>query len=223
MACLTCYRSQTAQHRFLRNNPGKPPVQYGLQTELILFNSLTTVGYLLDVFIKLWIPSMVHFHFCFELALETSIYSTVQSFWLCYKLLLELYALTLAARSYVLLYELSACLYWGYDQNLPLYVRSIYHCNGGELCGRWRTSGKRWSAETEVWKRKYGNRSTEVRRKAAYWCLVPYWLMTVRCRQWVTGFKRCESQVLTHWTPSCTNSHLAWTQCLVLVSFRWLC
>ena len=28
--------------------------------EQVGFNSLTTVGYLLDVFIKLWIPSMIH-------------------------------------------------------------------------------------------------------------------------------------------------------------------
>ena len=37
-----------------------------------------------------------------------------------------------------------------------------------------RVSGKRWSAETEVRKQKY-----EVRRKATYQCLVPYWLTNV--------------------------------------------
>ena len=37
------------------------------------FNSLTTIGYLLEVFIRLWIPSMhgLYIHFCLEIVLET--------------------------------------------------------------------------------------------------------------------------------------------------------
>ena len=79
-------------------------------------------------------------------------------------------------------------------------------------------SGKRWSVETEVRKRKYGNWSTEVRRKAAHGCLVPYrcqrreWLPGVSdspvidinsrkcvlrpCSQKVTQSLRCESRIL---------------------------
>ena len=40
-------------------------------------------------------------------------------------------------------------------------------------------SGKCRSAETKVWKWKYRNQSMEVRRKADYRCLVPYWLTNV--------------------------------------------
>ena len=58
----------------------------------------------------------------------------------------------------------------------------------------------------EVWKLKYGNGSTKVRRKAAYRCLEHYWLTTVPCSQMVTVSKRCENQALTHWTPASTNT-----------------
>ena len=72
-----------------------------------------------------------------------------------------------------------------------------------------RASGKRWSAETKVRKRKYRNRSTEVRTKATYRCLVPYSVLLTHdyalCKRW-TVFKWCESRVLTHWTLVCTNT-----------------
>ena len=52
--------------------------------------------------------------------------------------------------------------------------------------------------EMEVGKRKY--RSEKKSR------LSVAWLMNVPCRQRVTVSKRCESQVLIHWTPVSTNS-----------------
>ena len=54
--------------------------------------------------------------------------------------------------------------------------------------------------ETEVQKQKYRNGNTEVRRKAT--CRWP----NVPCRQRVSVSKRCESQVLIHWTPVSTNT-----------------
>ena len=73
----------------------------------------------------------------------------------------------------------------------------------------WGTSGKCWSTETEV------------RRKAAYQCLVPYWLMTVPRSQRMTVSKRYESWAITHRTHVSTTTHLAWHgECsLVVVLF----
>ena len=65
--------------------------------------------------------------------------------------------------------------------SIPLYYTQL---------GKWKTLKR---------KPKYGNGSTEVRIKAAYWWLVP-------CRQGVTVSKRCESQVLIHQTPASTNT-----------------
>ena len=62
-----------------------------------------------------------------------------------------------------------------------------------------RASGKHWNAETEVQKWKYGNWSTEVRKKATYRCLVRYWLMNVCAevlKAKVTLSLRCESHIL---------------------------
>ena len=44
-------------------------------------------------------------------------------------------------------------------------------------------SGKRWSAETEIQKRKNVNESTEVRRKATYQYLVHFKLMLLCVQQ----------------------------------------
>ena len=77
------------------------------------------------------------------------------------------------------------------------------------LMGKWKTlkCGNQ-STKTEVQKPKYRNRSTEVRRKAFYRCLVHYWPTTVPCcsRQKVTVSKRCETRTLTHRTPVSTNT-----------------
>ena len=72
--------------------------------------------------------------------------------------------------------------------------------------GKWKTlkCGNR-STETEVRKRKYGSE-----KKTR---LLVAWLTNVPCRQRVTVSKRCESQVLIHWTPASTQS-FSMTQCV---------
>ena len=95
---------------------------------------------------------------------------------------------------------------WYYPK---LYTNNYFKVNPFGFDKRWLTgeaSGKRWSTENELWKRKYGNESTEVRRKAAYQCLMSYWLMTVPCSLRVTVFRQCESRTLIHQTPAITNT-----------------
>ena len=86
------------------------------------------------------------------------------------------------------------------------YLKSGFSTEFATRSGRWKTlkCGK-----------KYGNE-----KKSRLLVLVPYWLTTVPCRRRVTVFKQCESRLLTHWTPSCTNtvvSHDMVSQCLGLI------
>ena len=71
---------------------------------------------------------------------------------------------------------------------------------------------------TEVQKPKYRNGSIQVRSKAAYWCLVPYWLTTVcveALSQRVTLSLRCESQILGSRTVAsiATTMHMTSSEC----------
>ena len=67
----------------------------------------------------------------------------------------------------------------------------------------------------EVRKRKYGNGSTEVRRKAASRCLVPYWLTLRPCSQRVTLSLWYESRILGS-RPSASDAitmHVTASEC----------
>ena len=83
-------------------------------------------------------------------------------------------------------------------------------------------SGKCWSI-----KRKYGNGSMEVRRKAAYWCLVHHYLRLclvgkewlsqsdVRAKHWLIGLQRALTQSfsMTRWV-SHSESMVTICKCL---------
>ena len=56
------------------------------------------------------------------------------------------------------------------DRSFPKHQRPF------QMGEKDRASGKCWSVKTKVRKQKYGNGSTEVRRKATYQYLVPYYL-----------------------------------------------
>ena len=76
-----------------------------------------------------------------------------------------------------------------------------------------KANGKHW-----VQKPKYRNGSIQVRSKAAYWCLVPYWLTTVcveALSQRVTLSLRCESQILGSRTVAsiATTMHMTSSEC----------
>ena len=85
--------------------------------------------------------------------------------------------------------------HWFDFRQVPAFSLSSIFASKHSLPPPFSSSGQ--VENTEIWKQKYWNQSTEVRRKVAYQCIVPYqWLCVLRpCSQRMTLSLWCESQI----------------------------